>query len=129
MSVVYFLKQKSEVYRCVRKFVEFAERQIAENVKHLRLENGGDYSSDELDTSFKQWGIVSEDTEPYTAQQNGVADRSASVLMDKATSMMKYMTVPDKFWGKPLATAVHISNVTPSSVLKRKTPTEKWYGK
>lgn len=113
MFFVCFPTRKSKVFSLERQFVKFAQGQTGKNAKHLRSDSGGEYLSDELDFYLKQQGIVSEDTEPYTLQRNGVAERSNSALTNKARSIMKNMTVPNKFCAEALATAVHIRKVIP----------------
>ncbi|MEM7213687.1 MAG: radical SAM protein [Pseudomonadota bacterium] len=129
MTFVYFLRSKSEVDKRVRDFVEFVEGQTGDKVKHLRSDNGGEYGSATLRDHLGQQGIAFEKTEPYTPQQNGVAERTNSVLMNKARCMMQCMTVPTKFWADALATAVHIRNITPSAGLDWDTPKTRCSGK
>lgn len=113
----------------VRDFVEFVERQTGDKVKHLRSDNGGEYGSEALGEYLRKKGIVFEKSEPYTPQQNGVAERTNSVLMDKARAMMQGMTVPTNFGAEALSTAVHLRSLTPSEVLNWRTPKERWTGK
>lgn len=69
-------------------FVAKVERQNGEKLKHHRSDNGDEDGSTALGDSLRRRGIVVQKTEPYTPQQNSVAERTHSVLMDKARSMM-----------------------------------------
>lgn len=129
MTFVYFLKQKSEVAESIKDFIEYAERQTECKVKRLRSDNGGEYGSKTLSDYLRQRGIVFEKTEPYMPQQNGVAERCNSILMDKARSMMVDMDVPTRFWADAVATAVHLRNLTPTKALDWKSPRESWNNK
>ena len=46
-----------------------------------------------------------------------------------ARSMMKAKSMPIKFWGEAVTTAVFILNRTPTKALKGGTPLESWYGR
>lgn len=61
-----------------------------------------------------------------TPQQNRTAERTNSILTDKARATMHDMTVPTQFWADALSTAIHLRNVTPTKVLNRKSSKEQW---
>lgn len=62
-------------------------------------------------------------------QQNRIAERANSILMEKARSMMQCVEDPDRIWADAVATATHVRNLTPSSVLNWHTSREEWYSK
>jgi hypothetical protein len=43
--------------------------------------------------------------------------------------MLKTMSVPGKFWGEAVRTAVYVLNRAPTKSLNGKTPYEAWFGK
>jgi transposase InsO family protein len=66
------------VYYVFNKFKEFKaliENIFEINIKALRLDNGGEYTSKEFVNFFKDVGIKRELTTPYNPQQNDVAER------------------------------------------------------
>ena len=50
------------------------------------------------------------------------------MVVGMARSMMKAKSMPAKFWGEAVTTAVFILNRTPTKALKGKTSFEAWYG-
>ena len=46
-----------------------------------------------------------------------------------AQSMMKAKSIPARFWGEAVTTAVYILNRAPTKALKGKTPFEAWHGR
>jgi hypothetical protein len=58
-------------------------------------------------------------------QQNGVAERCNSTLIDMVRSMLSYSTLPISLWMETLKTVVHILNRVPSKSVP-KTPYEMW---
>lgn len=84
MTFVYFLRHKSELDRHVRDFAELADCQTGNRDLHLRSGNAGEYGSSDPDRYLRQRGIVLEKTEPYTPQQDGVAEMTNTALMDNS---------------------------------------------
>jgi transposase InsO family protein len=70
---VYFLKSKDEVFSKFKEFKALMENISEKNIKILRLDNGGEYTSKEFMNFCKYVGIKRELTTPYNPQQNGVA--------------------------------------------------------
>lgn len=66
---------------------------------------------------MRQRGIVFEKTEPYTPRQNGLAEWTNSLLMNKVRAMMHSMTVPTKCEAEAISTAVRIRNLTPLKLI------------
>ncbi|KAG8482655.1 hypothetical protein CXB51_024461 [Gossypium anomalum] len=46
-----------------------------------------------------------------------------------ARSLLKAKKLPDKFWGKEVATAVYLLNISPANANLNQTPSEAWMGK
>jgi hypothetical protein len=72
-------------------------------------------------------GIIHQKTNPYSSQENGIAERLNRVLMEKARSMLEDASLEMKYWGEAVMTANYIRNRTISSV-HGKTPFELFTG-
>lgn len=44
-------------------------------------------------------------------------------------SMLKAKELPDQFWGEVVATAVYLLNISPTNVVRYKTPYHAWKNK
>ena len=55
-------------------------------------------------------------------------ERWNQTVVGMARSMMKAKSMPARFWGKAVTTAVFILNRAPTKALKGKTLLEAWYG-
>ena len=64
------------------------ENQTEKKIKVLRTANGGEFCKKEFEEFCKKYGIARQKTNPYTLQQNGVAERMNRTLMEKARSML-----------------------------------------
>lgn len=58
-----------------------------------------------------------------------MVERRNQTVVKMARCLMKSMSVPAKFWGEAVATAVYILNRSPTKSLQNKTPFEAWHGK
>ncbi|MDM1070863.1 DDE-type integrase/transposase/recombinase, partial [Myroides sp. 1372] len=95
---VYFMKEKSEVFTHFQNFRMLAEKQTGLQVKCLRSDGGGEYTSYEFKEYCRDHVIKRQYTTPHTPQQNGVAERMNRTLVEKARSMLKAKSLPNMLW-------------------------------
>ncbi|CAL8169319.1 unnamed protein product [Prunus armeniaca] len=97
MMCVYFLEQKSEAFSFFKQFKAYGEKQSGYNLKTLRTDRGGEFTSNEFSEFCKSNGIKRELTASYTPQQNGVAERRNRTIVEMARSMLKAKGLPNVF--------------------------------
>ena len=85
--------------------------------------------SKEFDAFLAGRGIKHQFTVPYTPQQNDVAERKNTSLMEMARCMVKSQQVPHVFWLEVVMCAAYILNRCPTKYLQSITPYEAWHGK
>ncbi len=142
---LYTMKAKSETFKCFKRFHVYAEKhtgariesvnvikrtsKTAEELKTLRIDNGGEYISNEFKSYLQEHGIQHQLTVAYTPQQNGVAERMNRTLMDCVRSLLYTAKLDKKFWAEALSNAVYIRNrMVSRSLPKNITPYERWKG-
>ncbi|MCO5575721.1 hypothetical protein L7F22_029524 [Adiantum nelumboides] len=125
---VYPLKAKSYVFAIFQHYVSMVENQTGCKVQTLRTDRGGEYMSGAFKDFLGKKGIKHQCTMPYTPQQNGVAERKNSSLMEMARCMLKAKNLPHKLWMEPVACATHVLNMCPTRALKTITPYESCSG-
>ena len=83
----YFLKRRDEVFEKFKEFKALVENVPEKNIKILKSDNGGEFTSTEFNDFCKEDGVKREITTPYNPQQNGVAKRKNRSIMEvvKAT--------------------------------------------
>ncbi|CAL9018585.1 unnamed protein product [Prunus brigantina] len=84
MCWVYFLINKSSVISVFKKFKAFVELQSGFNLKKLRSDRGGEYTSHEFLEYCSDLGMERQLTIAYSPQQNGIAERrNRTIFSDK----------------------------------------------
>ena len=119
---VYFLKTKDEVFQKFPEWKSMIEKNLCQQVKTLRTDNGGEFTSQEFERYLRKEGIRHETTIPKTPEQNGVAERMNRTLVEMVRSMLHQM--PRKFWAEALSTAVYLKNKSPATAMPNMTPYE-----
>lgn len=126
-TVVYFLKEKSEVADKIREYVRFTETQFGRKPKVIRSDRGGEYTSNVLRKFYTDEGIKAEFTAGYAPQQNGVAERRNRTLNEMGLCMLLDAGLPRHFWAEAVNTAAYIQNRLPSLAIGS-TPYKIWFG-
>ncbi|KAL2248336.1 UNVERIFIED_CONTAM: Retrovirus-related Pol polyprotein from transposon TNT 1-94 [Sesamum indicum] len=126
---VYFLKRKSDAFDAFRRWRALAENEAGLQVKCLRSNNGGEYSSEGIKNYCADHGIRMQKTIPGTPQQNGIAERMNRTLNERARCMRLKSGLPKMFWADAVNTAAFLINRGPSVPLNNRIPEEVWSGK
>ncbi|KAG7196797.1 hypothetical protein KM043_018803 [Ampulex compressa] len=102
------------------------ENEIDGRLKKVQSDNGTEFVNKELECLFKHKGISHQRTIAYNAQSNGVVERTNRILLDKARTLLIESKLPMRFWGKAVATAVYLKNITLAKGRNNKTRLELW---
>ncbi|KAL0299921.1 UNVERIFIED_CONTAM: Retrovirus-related Pol polyprotein from transposon TNT 1-94 [Sesamum angustifolium] len=121
MTWVYFMREKSEVFKVFKKFKNLVEKQSGRSIKVLRSDRGKEYNNSEFDKFCEEEGIEHQTTVSYNPQQNGVSERKNRTVMEMARSMLQEKHLPKAFWAEAVYTAVYLLN----SICYVHIPTEK----
>ncbi|KAL1206309.1 Retrovirus-related Pol polyprotein from transposon TNT 1-94 [Cardamine amara subsp. amara] len=121
---VTLLPSKDKVFEAFVNFQTYVTNHFNANIKVLRSDNGGEYTSNTFKAHLANHGILHQTSCPYTPQQNGVAERKNRHLMEVARSMMFHKNMPRRFWGDAVMTACYLINRTPTKVLNDISPYE-----
>ena len=125
---VYFIRKKSEVLAKLKEFEVAATNEAGCKIGTLRTDNGGEYTSRELDDYLKKKGIKHETSVSYSPQQNGVAECMNRTLLESARAMVYHAGLSKEFWAEAINTAAFIRNRV-VTVTTGQSPYERWYGK
>ena len=79
---VNYLKKKSEVVRKAKNFISWVKNQRGHYPKNLHTDGGGEYINRELQKFCVKLGINLEQTEAYSPEQNGIAERINRTIVE-----------------------------------------------
>ena len=119
---VYFLKNKSEAFDCFKRFKAVIEKESGYEIKSLRTDRGGEFTSNEFKSLCELHGIRKFLTVAGSPQQNGVIKRKNRTILNMARSMLKSKNMLEEFWAEVVACAMYVSNRSPTKSLKDVTP-------
>lgn len=127
--IVYFVKNKEEIKKCIRNFVARVENETGNTIKIFRSDNGTEFINKEVQDMFQAKGIIHQTSIPYTPEQNGNAERENRTLVEAARTMLCAKNLPKKLWAEAINTAAYVINRTGKSSVPTKTPYELWSNK
>lgn len=125
---VYLLKEKSEAFNHFKIFKKKVETEAGKNIKCLRTDRGGEYTSTDFSDYCKENGIRRQLTTAYTPQQNGIAERKNRTVMNMVRSLLSTRKVPRIFWPEAVKWTFYVLNRCPTHAVKNITPQEAWSG-
>ena len=105
---IYFLKKKDEVFERFKEFKALVENLSEKKNKILISNNGGEFTSNELNDFCKESGIKRELTIPYNPQKNGAAERKNRSIMEAVTAMIHDQDLPMYLWEEAAQTTVYV---------------------
>lgn len=85
---VYFIKQKSEVLTMFQEFKETVKGVLGLKIKCLRIDNGGEFTSERFFKFCRQFGIRRQLSCVETPQQNEVVERKIRHLTETCRSWL-----------------------------------------
>lgn len=125
----YFITHKNDVFSKFLEFEKLVEKQTGNKIKVFRSDNGGEFVNHQFQSHLKAHGIIHETSTPYTAAQNGRAERDLRSIVESAGTMLTATDLPRSFRAEAVNTAVYILNRRPCKPNNTQTPFEKWTGK
>ncbi|RDY07811.1 hypothetical protein CR513_08019, partial [Mucuna pruriens] len=114
---IFPMKHKYEVCQIFVDFFRLVKNQFNKSIKRLRSNNGIEFVNLEFSKFLKDNGVVHELTCVNTPQQNGVAERKNSHLLEVARTLLFQMSVTNVYWGEAVLNTTYLINRLPTRVL------------
>ncbi|XP_019238037.1 PREDICTED: uncharacterized protein LOC109218155 [Nicotiana attenuata] len=124
---IFLIHSKSDTLVVLKNFFAKVHNLFSTQVKTLRTDNGCEFFSSDFTSLLLELGIEHQSTCVYTPQQNGVTKRRYKAILDMARPLRFQASIPLRFWGECVNTAVYLLNRLPSKVIGYKSPLEKLY--
>jgi transposase InsO family protein len=128
-SWLYLLKHKSDVFSIFKSFKATVENQFSTQIKFLRTDCGGEYTSNEFTAFCTSSGITHQLSCPHTPQQNGLVERKHRHIVECALTLLSHASLPITHWTYAVTAALHLINRLPTPRLSHKSPWEKLFHK
>ena len=123
------LEKKSEAFTKFKRLRSLVGLEAGEKIQTFRTDRGGEFTSTEFNVYCKNAGIKRHLTAPYTPQQNGVVERRNKTLLEMTRNILKYMDIPNYFWGEAIRHSTYLLNRIATRALKDRTPYELFHEK
>lgn len=127
-SMVYFIKRKSDVFKRLKYFLALGYNKFQRFPKKIRSDRGGEYLCGSVTEFLLEKGIEIEKTNPYSPEQNGVAERKNRSLVEMSKCMLLDAQLPNIYWAEAVSTANRLQNKLPTKAIIN-TPMERWDAK
>ena len=121
-------KDSEVIVDAIMEFIARMENQLDKRVKRIKADGGGEFINDQLIEFTKTKGIILDQTNPYTPQQNGTAERKNRTLVETARCLLAQACLPKRFWAEALTTSAYLRNRVPNRS-DLKTPYERMHGR
>ncbi|KAI3819674.1 hypothetical protein L1987_13521 [Smallanthus sonchifolius] len=109
-SWVKFLAMKEETIETVHFLILGLENLCKQKVSRIRSDNGTEFKNSKMGFFSLQKGIHNEFSARYVPQQNGVAERKDTTLVEAARTMLSDSKLPVTFWAVDVSTNCHVHN-------------------
>ena len=96
-------------------------------IKCLRLDNGGDFTSNEFNEFCEIHGIKRQFSTVKTPQQNGVVERKNKTVQEVARTMFNEAKLHDGYWREAIYTYIYKQNRGQLRMNRDKNPYELWF--
>ena len=97
MMFVMFLKQNYDAFQMFKWYLARVEKETGKNLKCLRSDRGGEFTSKEFEIFCNDKGIKRQTLALGTPPQNGIAERRNRSVIDYARTLMMEKNVTLKY--------------------------------
>jgi hypothetical protein len=124
---IYFLKSKDEALGAFQKYLKLVENQCKTKVERVRMDNGGEFTSEAFQELLATHGIEANPVPAGAHAQNGRVERVHLTLLNMVRTILADTGLPKQFWAEMAGYAAYIRNRVPRQS-DGKTPRELWSG-
>lgn len=110
------LQKKSDVYSVFTNFKLQIENLLSAKIKVVRTDGGGEFVNINFRIFFMINGITHQVVCPYIPAQNGVVERKNRHVIETVVALLQIASMPPKFWGETVLTAIYLINQVPVKV-------------
>lgn len=125
----FFLKNKSKALKIFRIFKQVVQNETDLKIHCLRLDNGGEFTSNKSNDYFEEHGIRRHFLIARIPQKNGVIGRNNRTMEEMDRNFLYKSKLNNIFWVQEVHIVVHFFNKGLLGSNNGKTPCELWKGR
>lgn len=110
LAMVYIIKTKADVLKCLMSYVNFVETNTGNKVKELKCDSGTEYLNQGMKDFAAEKGFRIRPSPAYCHQLNGVAERYNRTIMERARCLRREANLPKIYWPELIKAACYIGN-------------------
>jgi hypothetical protein len=118
---------KDKAFVAYKAFAAWAKTQRGINIRCLRSDHSGKFTSNKFDTFLKEQGTEQCLTMHDTPQHNGMAESLNQCILEHVCAVLHGSGLPKTLWGKATHFMVWVKNRTTMHALGKITPYERLY--
>ena len=122
------IKSKDEAFSVYKNFAMWVKTQHGIQIKHLRSDRGGEYTSGDFSKYLKEQGTKWRLTTHDTPQHNGVVESLNCWLLERVRAVLHHTSLLKNLWGEAIHFIVWLKNRTSTKTLGNVTLYECLYG-
>lgn len=126
---VAFMKTKDQIPDQVKLLISQSILETGNQVLKIVTDNGSEYVNKNLESYYRQRGIIHQRSAPYTANQNGLIERDIRTIKESARTLLNDSKLDKDLWPEAVFCAVYALNRVLNSSSETTTPYELWHGK
>jgi hypothetical protein len=123
------LNRKSEAFDRAKEWIALQERRTGLKVKRIRTDGGGEFVGAAWKSYYAERGIAHETTVPYSAEQNGRAERAVGIVKNGTRTYLIESGLSKSYWGAAAVNFTYTRNMITTAANPGITPYEMFLGK
>jgi hypothetical protein len=108
---VEILRTKDQTFGTYKSFAAWVQTQHGTQIKRLRSDRGGEFTSNEFTAFLRQQGTERRLTTADTPQHNGVAESLNRRLLERVRAILHQANLPKTLWAEAIQFAVWLKTV------------------
>ncbi len=110
MIIAIFVKEKFDAFQMFKWYLARVEKETRKSLKCLRLDRGGELTSNEFEIFCNDKGIKRKTSTPRTPPQKAIEERRNKSVIDYARTLMMEKNVTLKYWREAISTTIYTLN-------------------
>jgi hypothetical protein len=123
------LAKKSDAYEKATEWITRQEKRTGFAVQRIRTDGGGEFVGSVWKAYYDARGITHEKTVPYSAEQNGKAERAVGIIKNGTRTYLLESGLARQYWGAAAINFTYTRNMLSTTAHPETTPYQMFLGR